>query len=120
MDGVWAANTDWSTFSLVPDSHERLSTEWFERSDRAAIENTNLSTAESIDYEKLRARMLDGGQWAEKMLVRAVRIGKVPLEKKITFKSKQEALDKKLRELLDAKLAELKAKGAPPPTDPPK
>lgn len=115
----WAANTDWSTFSLTPDSHERLAADWFDHAERTANENLNMQSSTAVvDYEKFKALFLESGTFSETTLVRAVRIGKVPLEKKAPYQAKQEAFDKKFRESMDAKLAELKAANAKSPLDP--
>ena len=114
----WVANTDWSTFSVIPDSHERFVDEWFERTERDADENAKQMGEVNFDIEQARRRIAEGGAWSEEMLVRAVRLGKAPLEKKAAFKERMEALDKKTRSQLDAKLAELKASGKTPGTMP--
>ena len=114
----WVANTDWSTFSVIPDSHERLTDEWFERNERDATENAKQMGEGTLDIEQAKRRIAEAGSWSEDMLVRAVRLGKAPLEKKAAFKERQDALDKKTRSQLDAKLAELKASGKQPGTMP--
>ena len=105
----WVASTDWSTFRVVPDTHEQLEAEWFARNERTAITNTNMLGDASIGKDKLKQMFQEQGRWSENMLVRSVRLNAVPFEKLAAFEEKRKALDKKTHEALEAKMAALKA-----------
>lgn len=113
----WAANTDWSTFSLTRDTPEQMLAEVYAKSEEHGKDSINMLTDQAIDYEQVKKRFLQTGKWAERFLVRSVRLGKVPEKLKPAFRDKMAALIKSNHEATRAKLDELKASGRQPTGD---
>ncbi len=113
----WAANTDWSTFSLIRDTDERLINEWCAQAEQASKQNIEWFTGANMDMEKIKTSLISHGKWAESMMVRSVRLGKNPLDKKAAFSERHKAIVEQSQAAMKAKIAELQAARAEPGFD---